>query len=71
MTANSKPHQDINGRPQEDESCYRQSRIAAGPVLVTGVAGFIGFHVACRLLREGVAVVGVDNMNDYYEVSLK
>lgn len=40
-------------------------------ILVTGVAGFIGFHVAKRLLSQGVAVVGIDNLNDYYDVSLK
>jgi UDP-glucuronate 4-epimerase len=39
--------------------------------LVTGVAGFIGYHVAARLLETGEHVVGVDNLNDYYEVSLK
>ncbi|MGA7675032.1 MAG: NAD-dependent epimerase/dehydratase family protein [Rhizomicrobium sp.] len=40
-------------------------------VLVTGVAGFIGYHVAEALLARGQSVVGVDNLNDYYEVSLK
>lgn len=40
-------------------------------VLVTGAAGFIGFHLSKRLLQAGYAVVGIDNMNDYYEVSLK
>ena len=40
-------------------------------VLVTGAAGFIGFHVATRLLGRGDEVVGVDNLNTYYEVSLK
>ena len=40
-------------------------------VIVTGVAGFIGYHVAKRLLADGVEVIGVDNLNDYYEVSLK
>ncbi|MFM1770992.1 MAG: hypothetical protein RLZZ71_134 [Bacteroidota bacterium] len=40
-------------------------------VLVTGIAGFIGFHVAKRLLSEGYSVVGVDNLNDYYDVQLK
>ncbi len=40
-------------------------------VLVTGAAGFIGMHVARRLLDRGDFVVGLDNMNDYYEVSLK
>ena len=40
-------------------------------ILITGAAGFIGFHVAGRLLTQGHAVVGIDNLNDYYEVSLK
>ncbi|HBR1085675.1 TPA: NAD-dependent epimerase [Klebsiella pneumoniae] len=39
--------------------------------LVTGAAGFIGFHVSKRLLEAGHEVVGIDNMNDYYDVSLK
>lgn len=39
--------------------------------LVTGVAGFIGFHVAERLLNAGHQVVGIDNLNDYYDVKLK
>jgi UDP-glucuronate 4-epimerase len=41
------------------------------PILVTGAAGFIGFHVARRLLAEGRAVVGLDNLNDYYDPALK
>ena len=40
-------------------------------VLVTGSAGFIGFHVATALLARGERVVGVDNLNDYYDVRLK
>lgn len=40
-------------------------------VLVTGVAGFIGMHVARRLLDDGHEVVGIDNLNNYYDVSLK
>jgi UDP-glucuronate 4-epimerase len=40
-------------------------------VLVTGAAGFIGFHVARALLELGERVIGVDNLNDYYDVSLK
>jgi UDP-glucuronate 4-epimerase len=40
-------------------------------ILVTGVAGFIGMHVAARLLARGTTVVGIDNLNDYYDVALK
>jgi UDP-glucuronate 4-epimerase len=40
-------------------------------LLVTGAAGFIGFHFVKRLLKHGTPVVGLDNLNDYYEVSLK
>ncbi len=40
-------------------------------VLITGTAGFIGFHLASKLLAEGHEVVGYDNFNDYYDVRLK
>lgn len=40
-------------------------------ILTTGAAGFIGFHVSKKLLEQGKHVVGVDNLNDYYDVSLK
>lgn len=40
-------------------------------ILVTGAAGFIGFHVSQRLLARGDKVIGVDNLNDYYDVQLK
>jgi UDP-glucuronate 4-epimerase len=40
-------------------------------ILVTGAAGFIGMHVAQALLRRGEEVVGIDNLNDYYDVGLK
>jgi UDP-glucuronate 4-epimerase len=40
-------------------------------ILVTGGAGFIGFHLSKKLLEEGYTVVGYDNLNDYYDVSLK
>src|SRR4029078_13700832 len=45
--------------------------MADGPILVTGAPGFIGFDVASRLLSEGRDVVGVDNMNAYYDPALK
>lgn len=40
-------------------------------ILVTGAAGFIGFHVCRSLLERGERVVGIDNLNDYYDVNLK
>ena len=40
-------------------------------ILLTGAAGFIGYHVAQRLLERGDTVVGLDNLNDYYDVTLK
>lgn len=40
-------------------------------ILVTGAAGFIGFHLAKRLLERGDQIIGLDNLNDYYDVSLK
>lgn len=41
------------------------------PVLVTGAAGFIGFHTSKRLLESGRSVYGIDNLNDYYDPALK
>ncbi|MCG6908724.1 MAG: NAD-dependent epimerase [Deltaproteobacteria bacterium] len=45
--------------------------VAFNRVLVTGAAGFIGYHLSRRLLDDGCAVTGIDNLNDYYEVTLK
>ena len=40
-------------------------------ILVTGAAGFIGYHLCSRLMEQGDRIVGIDNINDYYEVNLK
>ena len=40
-------------------------------ILVTGAAGFIGFHLSKKLLKEKINVIGIDNFNDYYDVNLK
>ena len=40
-------------------------------VLVTGAAGFIGYHFSSRLIQQGIPVVGFDNVNSYYDPSLK
>jgi UDP-glucuronate 4-epimerase len=47
------------------------SVMAREGILVTGAAGFIGFHVAAKLLGSGRSVVGIDNLNDYYDPALK
>ncbi len=47
------------------------SHTVEGSALVTGAAGFIGFHLSRRLLEMGWDVVGIDNLNDYYDPSLK
>lgn len=44
---------------------------AASTVLVTGAAGFIGYHLTTRLLADGYTVVGIDNLNSYYPIKLK
>ena len=40
-------------------------------ILLTGAAGFIGFHLTMKLIDAGMNVVGIDNMNNYYDVNLK
>ena len=39
--------------------------------LITGAAGFIGFYLSRKLLDQGCQVIGIDNLNDYYDVNLK
>ena len=40
-------------------------------ILVTGCAGFIGYHLSQSLLKDGINVLGIDNLNDYYDINLK
>lgn len=51
--------------------CYVDTIMNYKKVLVTGAAGFIGFYLCKALLDQGVEVVGIDNINDYYDVNLK
>ncbi|MDR2633437.1 MAG: NAD-dependent epimerase [Treponema sp.] len=44
---------------------------AGGKILITGMAGFIGYHLAKQLAQRGYELIGLDNLNDYYEVNLK
>lgn len=53
-------------RPPQD-----RGREPASAILVTGAAGFIGYHVAAKLLARGDRVIGLDSLNDYYDVGLK
>ena len=39
--------------------------------LITGAAGFIGFYLSKKLLEKGCKVIGIDNINDYYDINLK
>ena len=45
--------------------------ITQQPILVTGAAGFIGYHLCKKLLEAGLRVCGIDNLNSYYSVTLK
>ena len=54
-----------------DRTSHFAPRTSGLKILVTGAAGFIGFHLCRRLLERGDQVIGLDNLSDYYEVSLK
>ena len=41
------------------------------PIIISGTAGFIGFHLAKKLLEEGQEVIGIDAISDYYDIKLK
>jgi UDP-glucuronate 4-epimerase len=56
---------------QRPGRCRVKDMMSDQAILVTGAAGFIGFHVARRLLAEGRTVVGLDNLNTYYDPALK
>ena len=58
-------------RPSPTGACEPMSLAHDGTILLTGAAGFIGYHLADRLLRDGCRVVGVDSLNDYYDPRLK
>ena len=40
-------------------------------IIITGAAGFIGYHLSKRILMENISLIGIDNMNDYYDINLK
>jgi len=40
-------------------------------IVITGAAGFIGYHLSQRILKENISLIGIDNMNDYYDINLK
>jgi UDP-glucuronate 4-epimerase len=62
----------VSARPEAlTKEDFRLDLITERPVLVTGAAGFIGFHVSKALLDRGATVVGVDNLNNYYDPALK
>ncbi|MGC8839509.1 MAG: NAD-dependent epimerase/dehydratase family protein, partial [Anaerolineae bacterium] len=74
MTDCWKPRRDHRQTTAErglPSAVHRPRSAVCGPVLLTGCAGFIGWKVAEHLLAEGVQVVGVDNLNDAYDVRLK
>ena len=52
-------------------SYYKKMKFKFNNVMITGAAGFIGYHLSKRLLENGCRVIGIDNLNPYYDVSLK
>lgn len=58
-------------RRQKEDKIKKNAGAANMKILVTGAAGFIGFHLSIYLLKRGDDVVGLDNLNDYYDVKLK
>lgn len=60
--------EDTHKKGKKDEEINKENK---QKIVVTGAAGFIGFHLSKRLLNLGYHVLGIDNLNDYYDVSLK
>jgi UDP-glucuronate 4-epimerase len=65
---NSAPLSTVEGSPS---LLSKRAPTMQKTILLTGCAGFIGFHLGKRLLQAGATVVGIDNLNDYYDVTLK
>ena len=61
----------FSGRELPDKTEWAAGIQNDQPVLITGAAGFIGFFLAEKLLRAGLRVVGIDNLNPYYDPKLK
>ena len=40
-------------------------------IIITGAAGFIGYHLSKRILKENISIIGIDDLNSYYDVNLK
>jgi len=58
-------------RPERGQASEPRQSSGHMRILVTGAAGFIGYHTAERLIERGHEVIGFDNLNPYYDVSLK
>ena len=61
----------LNSKQKENQNTFKLVPVKQKSILVTGGAGFIGYHVAKRLIQEGNRVVIVDNLNSYYDPTLK
>src|SRR5690606_19869323 len=67
----SPPRRVSSGAPAAVPAMIERIQTMTAPVVVTGAAGFIGMHTCRRLLRDGRRVVGIDNLNAYYDPRLK
>ncbi len=58
-------------QPLLDKEVFNIKKVDTMRILITGCAGFIGFHLSRRLLEQGFQIIGIDNLNDYYDRRLK